>query len=233
MFQRPQSYIEVLNAFRADLDDFSISQDVTPSSPSIDLMSINTNVTSVGDVAVANSPTARVSNPISVRSTARNSIVTYNALQKVFRSRFDEGRSHTSFANFAQLSVKQPLLSDKRVPYEKLLGKNRESFYNTSFYTFNTSRVANFLTDSTNTHFFDFPFLPALNSDVARYLWFDWFAKWGMYEVQPSSVSKYSTLGVPYHRKHFDFNAEAGDALSDVETYFARISRSRKNYLPN
>jgi hypothetical protein len=52
-----------------------------------------------------------------------------------------------------------------------------------------------------------------------------------MYEVQPSSVSKYSTLGVPYSKKHFDFNAEMGDDLTDNENYFTRMSRSRKNYL--
>jgi len=54
-----------------------------------------------------------------------------------------------------------------------------------------------------------------------------------MYEIQPSSVSRYSTLGVPYSRKHFDFNIESGERMEDTETYFTRISRSRKNYLPN
>jgi hypothetical protein len=54
-----------------------------------------------------------------------------------------------------------------------------------------------------------------------------------MYEVQPSSVAKYATLGVPYSRKHFDFGAGQGDVLQDVETYFIRIARLRKNYLSN
>jgi len=64
-------------------------------------------------------------------------------------------------------------------------------------------------------------------------MWFDWWAQWGMYEVQPSSVAKYSTLGVPYSRKHFDFGAGQGDIIQDVETYFIRVARSRKNYLPH
>jgi len=54
-----------------------------------------------------------------------------------------------------------------------------------------------------------------------------------MIEIQPSSVSKYSTLGVPYSRKHFDFNAEKGDSLAENETYFTKISIARKNYIPN
>jgi len=54
-----------------------------------------------------------------------------------------------------------------------------------------------------------------------------------MYEVQPSSVSKYSTLGVPYSKQHFDYTPDLGSELSDVENYFTRISTSRKNYLAN
>jgi len=54
-----------------------------------------------------------------------------------------------------------------------------------------------------------------------------------MYEVQPSSVAKYSTLGVPYSRKHFDFGAGTGDVAQDVETYFTRLTRLRKNYISN
>jgi len=53
-----------------------------------------------------------------------------------------------------------------------------------------------------------------------------------MFEVQPSSVSRYSTLGAPYIKKHFDFNIESGENIGDAETYFTRISRLRKNYLP-
>jgi hypothetical protein len=36
----------------------------------------------------------RVSNPLKLRSTAKNSMVTYSAIQKVFKSRLDEGRSN-------------------------------------------------------------------------------------------------------------------------------------------
>jgi len=52
-------------------------------------------------------------------------------------------------------------------------------------------------------------------------------------EVQPSSVSRYSTLGVPYLRKPFDFNSTTGDKFQDTELYFTRVARSRRNYLTN
>jgi len=85
----------------------------------------------------------RLSNPVTLRKTAKNSIVTYNALQKVFRTRFDEGRSNTSIGHFSDLSVKQPFLTESRVSYENLLGKNTESFYNVSFYKNNTFSFLN------------------------------------------------------------------------------------------
>lgn len=53
-----------------------------------------------------------------------------------------------------------------------------------------------------------------------------------MVEAQASSVSRYSTLGVPYIRKPFDYNVESGDSISEIETYLTRVSRARKNYLP-
>jgi hypothetical protein len=68
---------------------------------------------------------------------------------------------------------------------------------------------------------------------MGRYMWFDWSSKWGSLELQASSVSRYSTLGVPYIRKPFDFNVESGDPVLETETYLTRIARARKNYLPN
>jgi hypothetical protein len=80
---------------------------------------------------------------------------------------------------------------------------------------------------------FDFPFLLAATSDIIRFTWLDWFAKWKYVEVQPASTSRYSTLGVPYLRKPYDFNSNAGDVFQNTELYFTRISRSRRNYMPH
>ncbi len=227
-FVYPQSYLSVLNNFRADYEDFNWYVNLPEANQSLtdnlnDTLSegLNTNV--------------RFSNPITLRSTARNSIVTYNALQKVFKARFDDGRSNIKINHFADVRSKQPFMTDTRVPYEKLLGKNKESFYNTTFYKNNNFPIFNDLAaynNSLNFYFFDFPFLLSLVSDPSHFVWFDWFTKWSLYEVQPSSVSRYSTIGVPYSKKHFDFNSETGDTIKDSETYFTRIAISRKNYLP-
>jgi hypothetical protein len=73
----------------------------------------------------------------------------------------------------------------------------------------------------------------ALKSDASRYLWFDWFAKWGFYEVQPSSSARYAIYGMPYFNKSFEYSSTANELLNESENYFLRLSRSRRNYLPN
>jgi len=76
----------------------------------------------------------RLSNPLKLRSTARSSIVTYNAIQKVFKSRFDEGRSHARLQDFSNSYITHPFVTEAKTPYESLLGKNKNSFFNVSNY---------------------------------------------------------------------------------------------------
>jgi hypothetical protein len=69
-----------------------------------------------------------------LRGSARSAIVTYNAIQKVFKSRFDEGRSHARLQDFSNSHVTHPFLTEKKTPYESLLGKNKDSFFNVNSY---------------------------------------------------------------------------------------------------
>lgn len=180
------------------------------------------------------------SNPLKeslkIRLSVRDSIINNNAFQKVFRSRLDENRAHISTSHFATTSVEQPFINDKSVPYTSLLGKNRFFFYQTPFYnktfTANTNAITSLYTQN-NTQMFEFPFLDATQSDLIRYTWMDGYSKWIYVDVQPSSVSRYSTLNVPYLRKPYDFNTNSSDTFSDLDTYYMRASRTRRNYLPN
>ena len=36
-----------------------------------------------------------------------------------------------------------------------------------------------------------------------------------------------------FKSKSFEFNTQLGETLNETETYFLRLSRARKNYLPN
>jgi hypothetical protein len=118
----------------------------------------------------------KLSNPFKLRSTTKNAIVTYNAIQKVFRSRFDEGRSNARLEDFSNSYVKHPYITDSRVNYESLLGKNKEAFFKTNLY--NQTNKLNFsdlleVYYSNNIYFLDLPFLTSMKSDPSRYLWFD------------------------------------------------------------
>ena len=243
-----RSYISVFNSFRSDFVDFSwqrsdsSKQLTTLPSPLTSLdpsdvysASLINNSYAYSDGSAVGSD-LRLSNPATLRSSVRNSIINYNAFQKVFKPRLDEGRAHVQSSSFADLGLKQPFISDSKVPYLQLLGKNRDSFFETPLYfttTHKSLNTASSLMDALNTPMYDFPFLLAKTSDTMRFTWIDWFSKWKHIEVQPSSVSRYSTLGVPYLRKPFDFNSNTGDKFQDTELYFTRVARSRRNYLTN
>jgi len=84
----------------------------------------------------------RTFNPVKLRSTARNSIVTFNAIQKVFKSRYDEGRSNARLQDLSNSYNSHLFLTASRTPYERILGKNYENFFNVNLY--NTSLSSNF-----------------------------------------------------------------------------------------
>jgi hypothetical protein len=119
---------------------------------------------------------SRLSNTVSLRPSARNSIVNYNAFQKVFKPRLDEGRAHVNSSSFADLAIRQPFLSDLRVPYLQLLGKNRASFFSTPLFLMRKHRILSTtmpLGSVLNAPFYDFPFLLAKTSDTMRFTWLD------------------------------------------------------------
>jgi hypothetical protein len=114
----------------------------------------------------------RLSNPATLRPSIRNAIVNHNAFQKVFRPRLDEGRAHSQSSSFADLGLRQPFLSDSKIPYLQLLGKNRDSFYETPLYYLRPHKNTNMgasLHESLNTPMYDFPFLLSRSSDLIRF----------------------------------------------------------------
>jgi hypothetical protein len=85
-------------------------------------------------LGVTTSSDLRVSNPMKLRASTRSAIVTYNAIQKVFKSRFDEGRSNARLQDLSNSYVTHPFLTEKKTPYESLLAKNKDSFFNVNSY---------------------------------------------------------------------------------------------------
>ena len=223
---QPISYTHVLDNFRADYEDNAWSTDNTNTDGEDYNSTLETTTSS----------DLRVSNPMKLRGSARSAIVTYNAIQKVFKSRFDEGRSHARLQDFSNSHVTHPFLTEKKTPYESLLGKNKDSFFNVNSYK---QYLSDNFTDnlavwnSMNTYFADIPFLLSMKSDPSRYLWFDWQSRWSSIEIQPSSVARYSLLGLPYTNKSFEYSTGAGDEINDSENYLIKLARARKNYMSN
>jgi|TARA_B110000259_G_scaffold140084_1_gene157740 hypothetical protein len=122
---QPLSYTQVIDNFRPDYEEMAWFKDNSLEENVIDY-SESTGVNSSNDL--------RLSNPMKLRSTARNSIVTYNAIQKVFKSRFDEGRSNTRLQDFSNSFVTHPFITESKSPYEGMLGKNKDSFFTVNSY---------------------------------------------------------------------------------------------------
>lgn len=240
-FFTPTFFSSVLDSFRSDFDEFSwINDNTYDFSTSIDFLNLEDLLKNFNNENFLNinlfENNDRSADLINLRNTAKNSIVTYAAIQKVFKTRFDENRSHARLLDFSNSFIKQPFVNASKTPYENILGKTKNTFFNNlvfkSFFKKNINNL--YQIDSTlNFYFFDFPFLMALKSDPSRYLWFDWFAKWGFYEVQPSSSSRYAIFGMPYFNKAFAYSSYVNESLNETENYFIRLARSRKNYLPN
>jgi hypothetical protein len=126
----PTTYTTVLDAFRANYNEYAWNHDYEYSL---------TNSTPDNHTFINN-----LTNKIKLRSPAKNAIVNYNAIQKVYKSRFDDFRSNTNFKSFTNSYANYPFLIEDKTPYESMLGKNKESFFNINFY--NTDILNNYST---------------------------------------------------------------------------------------
>jgi len=124
----PVSYIHIMDAFRPDYEEKVTHTDPTNSLENLSYADTPQHVDNV-DVSGMN-----LSNPFKLRSSSKNAIVTYKAIQKVFRARFDEGRSHARLQDFSNSAVLHPLITAPKAPYENLLGKNKDAFFELSRY---------------------------------------------------------------------------------------------------
>lgn len=112
-------------------------------------------------------------NPFKLRKTTKNSIVAYNSIQKVYKSRFDDGRANLNFNNFFNSYQTQSYLTESKINYEKILGKNKESFFNIDSYNNLFKNLNSEFTTAYNLNnsvFINIPFLLSMKSDASRYL---------------------------------------------------------------
>ena len=215
----------VLNFFRVGFEEPQLG--TTP------LLDYNTETNSP---SLSNTLDTRLHNTMRLRQPTKSITAGFNALQKVFRPRFDQGKSHAKISDLSNSELTYPLLSEKRVKYEKLLGKNFESYFDSLPYkvvNLLVSDITNPLTNSNNVYFSNIPFLLSYTSDMIKYIWFDHQSRWASLEVQPSSVARYSLGGLPFFSKNFELNSDMRGQLRESSNYVTRLSKARKNYISN
>jgi hypothetical protein len=158
---KPVAYTSILDSFRPDFDEnnWNLNNEYSLKNSNYNSTLLNNN--------------ALLTNSMKLRKTAKDSIVAYNAIQKVYKSRFDDNRTNLNFSNFTNSYIKQSYITEPKIPYENMLGKNFESFFNVDFYNHlyhnNNSEFLSIL-NSNNMVFIDIPFLLSMKSDAARYL---------------------------------------------------------------
>jgi hypothetical protein len=111
-----------------------------------------------------------------LRATTRNATVSYNAMQKVFKTRLDEGRSHSRLSDFSNSYTSHNFITAPKAKYEGMLSKNKNSFFDINLYSQEYSNNFNLLSsiyNSLNSTLIDIPFLISAKSDPSRHLWFD------------------------------------------------------------
>jgi len=87
--------------------------------------------------------------------------------------RFDEGRSNVKVTDFTNSSMPFLILNETRPNYETLLGKNKDSYFNTIFYKNKIYSGINILPSlyrSNNVYFVGVPFILSLKSDPIKYV---------------------------------------------------------------
>jgi hypothetical protein len=100
-------------------------------------------------------------------------MTTFQAYQKVFKLRYEEGRAHVRLTDFADSASTQPFTTEQQVKYNQMLGKTKLRYFNTNYNVNRLLPVFNNLaglTNSLNYYFFDFPFLDGVTNDPTRHV---------------------------------------------------------------
>lgn len=190
------------------------------------------------------SPNQPLNNKLNVKFNSNNSMLdTYkglmvmeNAIGKVFRSAFDEGRSNVTFRDFSKINNDLPFLTSNLPNFKKLLHKNNTNFVSTNLY-FSKYKINinnSFITNISNNYFtYEFPFFVAFENDSIRYAWMDWFSMSNKRVTKALDTSGYNLYGSRSIKNTFDFALSGSEDVNKTENYMAKLSHARKVYLPS
>lgn len=177
-----------------------------------------------------------VGNSIDLISGLKNFSTYYQSFWKVFKTSLEEERSNYNYSLLSQTSVKLPLINDANSVFTARYNKLTMPMYSLSTLKHvygNQMYQPNLdLNSSWNYFQFEFPFMTAFDSDVIRYIWFDWYSTRGQIITKSLDTSVFNLYGV----KDFDYSFinEQELRLSNVtENFYTKFAHARNFYLPS
>lgn len=160
---------------------------------------------------------------------------TETALWRFYKSTFDDNKSFINFDNFSSSFNKLPFINTSTNVYKKYINKNYLSFIKSNLYI----PKFNYLINSTNNLFltttlftYNFPFSISTESDVLKYMWFDWYSNYNKRVAKQLDLSDYTINGVKVYKHKYDYNTNDVNKYNLKDNYLSRLSNSRKNYTP-
>ena len=165
---------------------------------------------------------------------AAKNLNTYSqAFQKVFKSVVEEERSSSVFRNLSSSYSPTPLISFSFPPLLNSLTKNSSLFTATTvFYPQISTRRFDFssLNQISNISSVIFPFNVSSQSDIIRYLWFDWYSIRSHISSKAMDTSSFGLHGAKYLSKNFT-NLQP-QIINQVDNFFNKYNHARKFYIP-
>lgn len=156
----------------------------------------------------------------------------FNALKKVFKSKFDDFRSHNSIEILSSTPIKIPFVTSKGLDLSKTITKQANTITKVNVFSLNIKNIGNnnhYLFNLLNNYHFDFPFCLSQDQEQIKYVWFDWYSKWQKHEVQQANFSKLNLNGMPKFNKLYEFGDKKLN-FDFFENYYSRLLFIRKNY---
>lgn len=152
---------------------------------------------------------------------------------KVFKSSLQDERTLFNFKIFSNSYARLPYIENQQILLDAIQ-KNSFTFYKpTSFRNyFYYNDLALFNLDIVFNNFsFNFPFLTSTDSDIIRYLWFDWYTVRSTIITKAIDTSLYDLHGALRYNYNF-VNQPLISLVNRTDNFFIKYMHARKLYIP-
>jgi heme/copper-type cytochrome/quinol oxidase subunit 2 len=178
-----------------------------------------------------------LNNSLNLASNFKNLMIFYQSFWKVFKTSIEEERSNFNFSLLSQTSIKLPVIHDNDSVFFKNYNKNSTNLYTLNTFKHLKSSLVNYYQNNLNLSwdffFLNFPFATAFDSDIIRFIWFDWYSMRGQVVTKSLDTSVFNLYGVKDYDYAFNNNQLSKYRLLNVsDNYFSKFAQARNFYLP-